>query len=184
MPETIGLGDVVELAYTLRSEWPWPVSRRTVRRAAVGTSRAAIPRRRSCWPLRRANDRRRRVTGRRAGDNSLGDVALRVHDAARLARTRLVRGPSAMTVVVVPSLTNVRRFRLLAMQHRLSDAGIRALKQRGEGTRSPDCGTTFPATIRAWSIGRRRRDIAADHAASRRSNDRRPSFRSSTAGAR
>ena len=27
-----------------------------------------------------------------------------------------------------------RRYRLLAMQHRLSDAGIRALKQRGEGT--------------------------------------------------
>ena len=41
---------------------------------------------------------------------------------------------SSAQVVVVPSLTNVRRFRLLSMQHRLSDAGIRALKQRGEGT--------------------------------------------------
>jgi uncharacterized protein (DUF58 family) len=36
-------------------------------------------------------------------------------------------------VRVVPSLTHVRHFRLLALQHRLSDAGIRALKVRGEG---------------------------------------------------
>ena len=35
---------------------------------------------------------------------------------------------------MVPSFASVRRFRLLAMQHRLSEAGVRALKQRGEGS--------------------------------------------------
>lgn len=34
---------------------------------------------------------------------------------------------------MVPSLANVRRFRLMALQHRLQDVGIRTLRRRGEG---------------------------------------------------
>ena len=33
---------------------------------------------------------------------------------------------------VTPSVSNVRRFRLLAVQHRLHTAGVRVLRQRGE----------------------------------------------------
>jgi uncharacterized protein (DUF58 family) len=37
------------------------------------------------------------------------------------------------TLAVVPSIAGVRRYRLLAIQHRLREAGIRAIRRRGEG---------------------------------------------------
>ena len=82
---------------------------------------------------RRADDRRR------CGAADARPIAIRrrrrcaMHNAARLVAETRATCRSSNEVVVVPSLTNVRRFRLLAMQHRLSDAGVRALKQRGEG---------------------------------------------------
>jgi uncharacterized protein (DUF58 family) len=49
------------------------------------------------------------------------------------------------SVVVTPSLAGVRRFRLLALQRRLQDAGVRILRRRGTGT-------TF-ANLREYAIG-------------------------------
>jgi uncharacterized protein (DUF58 family) len=46
---------------------------------------------------------------------------------------RRVRWQPNDTILVTPSIAGVRRFRLLALQHRLYEAGIRALRQRGEG---------------------------------------------------
>jgi uncharacterized protein (DUF58 family) len=46
---------------------------------------------------------------------------------------------------VTPSIAGVRRFRLLALQHRLYEAGIRTLRQRGDGR-------TF-ANLREYAIG-------------------------------
>ena len=37
-------------------------------------------------------------------------------------------------VAVVPSIAGVRRYRLLALQHRLREAGIRTIRRRGDGT--------------------------------------------------
>jgi uncharacterized protein (DUF58 family) len=37
-------------------------------------------------------------------------------------------------VAVVPSIAGVQRFRLLSLQHRLREAGIRAIRRRGEGS--------------------------------------------------
>jgi uncharacterized protein (DUF58 family) len=51
-----------------------------------------------------------------------------------LARIVVTPPKEGESITVVPSLTNVRRFRLLALQNRLSEAGVRALKLRGEGT--------------------------------------------------
>jgi uncharacterized protein (DUF58 family) len=51
-----------------------------------------------------------------------------------VARLVVVPPKVGEAIAVVPSLTNVRRFRLLALQNRLSEAGVRALKLRGEGT--------------------------------------------------
>jgi uncharacterized protein (DUF58 family) len=64
---------------------------------------------------------------------TFGAMALRAVTRMGLL-ARLMRVRHAHSVVVVPSLTNIRRFRLLALQHRLSDAGVRALRLRGEGT--------------------------------------------------
>ena len=74
------------------------------------------------------------MTGRRSRASTLGDVALRVTTPLGVARATSFASRRRRAIVVVPSLTNVRRFRLLAMQHRLSEAGVRALKQRGEGS--------------------------------------------------
>jgi uncharacterized protein (DUF58 family) len=68
----------------------------------------------------------------RRGTVSLGDVALRLTGQLGLL-ARIVRVRLGGEAVVVPSLANVRRFRLMALQHRLRDVGIRVLRRRGEG---------------------------------------------------
>jgi len=132
-PDTIGLGDTDELTYVLRSDWPWP-SR--VELFDILPSGLSSDERFEIIELdgREEHTIARSVTGRVRGTQALGDVALRFTTPLRLlARISRPRA-EGQRVTVVPSLTNVRRFRLLAMQHRLSDAGIRALKRRGEGS--------------------------------------------------
>jgi uncharacterized protein (DUF58 family) len=73
------------------------------------------------------------VVGERRGHYAFGPVALRLETKRGLV-ARIARFAAPAETTVVPSLSNVRRLRLLAIQHRLSDAGVRALKQRGEGT--------------------------------------------------
>ncbi len=131
-PGSVGLGDPAELTYVIRSDWPWPVRLQLYDAYPPGISAElqdaelaidgvtevslAVP-----------------MTGRARGRHSLGDIALRVTTQRGLL-ARFIRQATTNDVVVVPSLANVRRFRLLAMQHRLSEAGVRALKQRGEGS--------------------------------------------------
>ncbi|HTE47417.1 MAG TPA: DUF58 domain-containing protein [Gemmatimonadaceae bacterium] len=131
-PETVGLGDAETFEYTIGSTWPWPIVVRVTDEiplsidvgvppapfdiAARGELQLALP--------ARADERGRFV---------LGAIALRVSTPLGLLQ-RILRFHPGDSVVVVPSLTNVRRFRLLAVQNRLSEAGIRALRQRGEGS--------------------------------------------------
>ena len=63
-------------------------------------------------------------TPMRRGPVELGDLALRITTRLGLI-ARIVRVPLGGSAAVVPSLGNVRRFRLLALQHRLQDVGIR-----------------------------------------------------------
>jgi uncharacterized protein (DUF58 family) len=56
-----------------------------------------------------------------------------VRGAAGLVQRSLLY-PIAQSVLVAPSLSGIRRFRLLALQHRLRDAGVRAVRRRGQGT--------------------------------------------------
>jgi uncharacterized protein (DUF58 family) len=49
------------------------------------------------------------------------------------------------SILVAPSLAGVRRYRLLAVQRRLRDAGIRSVRMRGEGT-------SF-ASLRGYTVG-------------------------------
>jgi uncharacterized protein (DUF58 family) len=131
-PETIGLGDAAELTYLVRSEWPWPVR---VQLFDVYPSGIAATAPEAILEIDGASELGVAVpmTGRTRGRQSLDEIALRV-TTPRALLARLIRQPASSAIVVIPSLTNVRRFRLLAMQHRLSEAGVRALKQRGEGS--------------------------------------------------
>jgi uncharacterized protein (DUF58 family) len=70
--------------------------------------------------------------GRARGRHALGGVAVRVEGPLGLV-ARTLRFPLDDEVSVAPSIAGVRRYRLLA-EHRLRDAGLRALRRRGEGT--------------------------------------------------
>jgi uncharacterized protein (DUF58 family) len=133
-PETIGLGDSAEIVYTIRSDWSWPARAVVYDRIPAGLS-GAMPRDRHDLP---ASSERRfalPVVGERRGHYPLGPIALRITTPLALIARIVVLPPKAdESVAVVPSLTNIRRFRLLAIQNRLSEAGVRALKLRGEGT--------------------------------------------------
>lgn len=70
--------------------------------------------------------------GRERGEFALGPVVLRIDGPLRLARSSL-RYALGDRVLVAPSLAGVRGFRLLALQHRLRETGVRAVRRRGEG---------------------------------------------------
>jgi uncharacterized protein (DUF58 family) len=130
-PEVIGLGDSATLHYELVSTWRWPI------RVAVSDDMpAGVDGRVTGDTIALGACQSRAVTttviGQQRGRFSLGDIALSITTALGLLR-RIVRMRPDDGVIIVPSLSNVRRFRLLSMQHRLGDVGVRTLKQRGEG---------------------------------------------------
>jgi uncharacterized protein (DUF58 family) len=73
------------------------------------------------------------ITGRERGEWPLGPIVVRVDGALGLVR-RTIRSEPGDSVLIVPSMTGVRHLRLLAIQHRLRDAGVRNIRRRGEGT--------------------------------------------------
>ncbi|HEX5436966.1 MAG TPA: DUF58 domain-containing protein [Gemmatimonadaceae bacterium] len=72
------------------------------------------------------------LTGRARGRYPLGPVVLRVHGPLGLVR-RTLRYLMDDAITVTPSIAGLRRFRLLSVQHRLRDAGVRTIRRRGEG---------------------------------------------------
>ena len=144
-PPTIGVGDPGEVTYRIASTWPARLAVRLFHRMPVGTTdphpgvapRLLVP------PAGAAEDRRPIVGGAR-GRYPLGDVVLRVEGPLGLVE-RSVRFAPGDDILVTPSLAGVRRYRLLALQRRLRDAGIRTVRLRGEGT-------SF-ASLRAYAIG-------------------------------
>jgi uncharacterized protein (DUF58 family) len=81
---------------------------------------------------------------RERGSWALGPVVLRIEGTLGLVQHSLRYEP-ADTMLVTPSLAGVRNLRLLAIQHRLRDAGIRSIRKRGEGS-------SF-ASLREYSVG-------------------------------
>lgn len=131
-PAELGLGDEATLAYTVRSAWPAAVVLDLVDRvppaldgagvrtvaltlAPVGTARVAHP-----------------LRGRVRGPATLGPVALRITSPWGLL-SRIDERAMDDTVRVVPSVALLRRYRLLAVQRRLRDAGVRPVRRRGAG---------------------------------------------------
>lgn len=132
IPEQVGLGDPVALHYVIRSRWRWSAHFQLFDEIPAGIT-TSIPS--DVVDLGPGIERTISVDAESdaRGHYTLSDVALRVRTSLGLL-TRIIRVPLRNDVTVIPSFSNVRRFRLLAMQNRLSDAGVRALKQRGEGT--------------------------------------------------
>ncbi|MCU0618867.1 MAG: DUF58 domain-containing protein, partial [Gemmatimonadaceae bacterium] len=67
------------------------------------------------------------------GPTTLGPIALRVASPWGLL-VRIVDVDGDEPVRVVPSVALLRRYRLLALQRRLRDAGVRPVRRRGAGT--------------------------------------------------
>src|SRR6185503_12951130 len=133
-PDTIGLGDAADVVYTIRSDWAWPARVALHDRVPSGLS-ASTGNELHDLPPFGVRTLALSVTGETRGRYLLGPVALRVTTPLGLVARFVISAPRHdEAVAVVPSLTNIRRFRLLAMQNRLSEAGVRALRLRGEGT--------------------------------------------------
>jgi uncharacterized protein (DUF58 family) len=130
IPPTLGLGDLIDAHVVIESRWgrrfraelshELPATFTVTSPAPVQVApHASVPVPLDLAPMRR-------------GTVALGDIALRLTSRVGLV-ARIVRAHIGGESVVVPSLANVRRFRLMALQHRLRDVGIRALRRRGEG---------------------------------------------------
>ena len=129
---SVGVGDVVQGSYQVTSRWT---------RAVHVTLHDALP----ALSLSGANPYPEEdlapgatlalpieVTGGVRGRVPLGDIALRVRTSLGLS-SRIFRYPQDDEILVAPSLAGVKRFRWLAVHHRLATAGVRDVRRRGEG---------------------------------------------------
>ena len=131
-PTTIGIGDQATAEYLVHSRWGLPLRARLADDLppAVGGGGAAETE--LILPARGSARLTTHLTGMTRGRFALGGVALRVRTPVGLVARRMRWTPDD-AILVTPSVANVRRFRLLAIQHRLYEAGVRAVRQRGEG---------------------------------------------------
>ncbi|MGH7718963.1 MAG: DUF58 domain-containing protein [Gemmatimonadaceae bacterium] len=141
LPPSVGIGESAPGEYRIVTRWPRPV---------VLTLHDALPRGLDDGPAAgRAPGATAReqvrvgpggiaripfaVTGRERGRWRLGQIALRAAGPLGLTQRTLRYAPDD-SITVTPSLAGVRGYRLLSLQHRLRDAGVRAIRRRGEGT--------------------------------------------------
>ncbi|MGH7653405.1 MAG: DUF58 domain-containing protein [Gemmatimonadaceae bacterium] len=142
-PETVGIGDSVDGSYTLASHWPRALIVQMQDRFSPLVSGGAGSTMVTLQPFS-TRELDFRVKGESRGRAPLGPVGASVHMRLGLVSARvLFTGDDSL--LVVPSLSGVRRFRMLAMQHRLETAGVRTLRRRGEGL-------SF-ANLREYAIG-------------------------------
>ena len=130
-PQSIGLGDDATISYALVNATGTPVRvvvqdrLPTCVEGGLGIAAHDVPARSTLnvpVPLR----------GVRRAEEALGPVGARLTTSWGLVGSR-VRVAPVDSIRVVPSVSGVRRFRLLALQHRLDTAGVRNLRRRGEG---------------------------------------------------
>jgi uncharacterized protein (DUF58 family) len=133
LPVQVGLGDPVEGRYRIISH-----ARRALRVQLFDRLPRAITIERphsnqQTVPREREISLPFSITGRERGEWALGPIVVRADGALGLVR-RTIRDEPGDSLLVVPSMTGVRQLRLLAIQHRLRDAGVRNIRRRGEGT--------------------------------------------------
>ena len=131
-PDTVGVGDRAEGRYLVTSHWG---------QTLLVTLYDALPEKHlsgaerfaeSVLPARGGMEQPFDVTGASRGETELGDIALRVRTPMGLV-SRTFRFSQTDHVLVAPSLAGVKRFRWLAVHHRLATVGVRDARRRGEG---------------------------------------------------
>jgi uncharacterized protein (DUF58 family) len=130
--DVVGVGDRSEGSYQVQSHWGREVLltlHDAVPPAFLAASHSAAP---AALPARGTLDLPMHLEGRARGEVELGPIALRVQTPLGLV-VRTLRYPVRARVVIAPSLSGVRRFRWLAVHHRLAAAGVRDARRRGEG---------------------------------------------------
>lgn len=131
-PPQLGSGDDDEIEYTIASSWPRKVRLELAERVPASLGGHGVRSGTMDLPALETALRRTPIRGLRRGPAALGTVAVRVHGA--LGLVDVIRDIGIDDAVdVVPSLSQVRRFRLLAVQRRLRDAGVRQIRRRGGG---------------------------------------------------
>jgi uncharacterized protein (DUF58 family) len=140
LPPNIGLGDSAHGRYEVSSTWPLRLHV-VVHDALVSALERTNPpvSETAPWrlgalviPPRGSAELGVELVGRVRGEHALGNVVLRVRGPLGLAQRSLKYAPGG-EIAVVPSISGIRRYRLLAVQHRLRDLGVRTIRRRGEG---------------------------------------------------
>jgi uncharacterized protein (DUF58 family) len=143
-PRVIGVGDVESIVYHLQSRWRSQLAVRVHHRMPQGVADEDPDGPLAMMAPAGTSEVARRIRGVTRGTHALGTVVLRVRGRLGLI-DRSVEFPFDDTILVSPSIAGIRRYRLLALQHRLRDVGIRTVRIRGEGT-------SF-ASLRNYSVG-------------------------------
>ena len=127
---SVGIGDRVGGTYTVRSAWTRPL-RVTVVDEMPAAVRGGVDSVDVELPGHGTATLSFDVSGMVRGLATLGRIGTRATTKLGLLAARATFAPTD-TILVTPSVSNVRRFRLLAVQHRLHTAGVRVIRQRGE----------------------------------------------------
>jgi uncharacterized protein (DUF58 family) len=127
---SVGIGDRVAGSYTVRSAGARPLRVRLVDEMAAGVE-GGVRSVDIVLPAHGTAGVPFELSGRVRGLSALGRVGVQASTSLGLLAARATFAPGD-TVLVTPSVSNVRRFRLLAVQHRLHTAGVRVLRQRGD----------------------------------------------------
>ena len=131
-PDTVGVGDVAEGRYALASHWGRDVLATIVQALPVKHLAGAEQFDEQLLPAHGTLAQQFSATGMSRGESALGVVAVRVRSRLGLA-ARTFQYPNDDRVLVAPSLAGVKRFRWLAVHHRLATVGVRDARRRGEG---------------------------------------------------
>jgi uncharacterized protein (DUF58 family) len=133
LPTGAGLGDEVRGSYSITSRARRPVRLSLHDLAPRGLTllhdggrlRQTLPGRPLEIPVT--------LVGTARGSHVLRPVTLRLRGRWGLVQ-RTAMYPDTFQIRIAPSLATVRHYRLLALQHRLRELGVRSVRRRGEGT--------------------------------------------------
>lgn len=131
IPEASGIGDPTSATHELESRWPRALTLKLFDTMPAALGGESIVRSLTLEP-RGAADLPFHFTPRARGSFRLGVVALRARGAGGLVE-RSLRYDLGQSILVTPSVRGIRRFRMLALQHRLRLAGVRQSRRRGLG---------------------------------------------------
>ncbi|HYW50248.1 MAG TPA: DUF58 domain-containing protein, partial [Gemmatimonadaceae bacterium] len=132
VPAQLGSGDDDAVTFTLTSTWPRDISLHLASRIPSALGGDGVHTRALSLPAFASIEVTSPIRGLRRGPVLIGAAALRVHGTLGLVDA--IREVALEDRIdVVPSLSQVRRYRLLAVQRRLRDAGVRQIRRRGGG---------------------------------------------------